>query len=386
MELFRTDQSGLPVFLQRDPRTQRDRALAEILQDKASTSTGPVGSVAEGSTRALARILSAFGANRLNSRADERISQRQDAFNETFQKAATAEDVQGLVSALLGSPDTAPFGLQLRLSELQRQQGLEDNRTTADQRAARDQELARVRAGVNRLTFETLTSEDEVALFGEDRPGSFQRGSDNKISQITGSARTEATKTTPAQTANNAEIRAARARIRALTSEVQPGGTLRQLLIERSKSASSTGRENQLFDPQLAADFKIAKQAMVGGDDDFDRFFKDLRTPTAAAPAPHVPPPAPGFLESVGNFFTGGPETPAQASTPGSATPEDARPKQLQISQAPTPTTQPSESQSFQPGSSTQIDGRNFQIVRQNPDGTFVVRDALTGQEFRAGL
>lgn len=137
-------------------------------------------------------------------------------------------------------------------------------------------------------------------------------------------------KVTEAQRANNAEIDAARARLRAL--RIQPGESPRDVLRRVTQRQSDTGRENADFDQFAERDFRIAAQRKVGDDPDFGEFLQwmdaPLPTPQApqTAPAPTEAPSAPGMLQRGWNSVFGGsptsqtaPTGPAGAPSPGAA-------------------------------------------------------------------
>lgn len=142
---------------------------------------------------------------------------------------------------------------------------------------------------------------------------------------------------TMAQTANNREITAARERLLALQGKLKPGQSLGEYILSASQKATDTGRTNTEYNALVERDFRIATQAMVGGDPEFENF----RTLLDAAPArPDAPASSgaeateeqvgPGLLGNVMEFFGfGGGESTASPSpmmAPPSAMPAPPSP------------------------------------------------------------
>jgi hypothetical protein len=75
---------------------------------------------------------------------------------------------------------------------------------------------------------------------------------------------------TPAQTANNAEIDAAR-------SYVEQSGLSREEILRRTQSADNLGLENPEYDPYLAQAVKLGFQRKIGDDPQFDSFQQRYR-------------------------------------------------------------------------------------------------------------
>ena len=110
---------------------------------------------------------------------------------------------------------------------------------------------------------------------------------------------------TAAQKANNAEIDAARQRLRDAIGATPAGQTPRDVLQGRITKAGDRGRENKDYDPFLDRDFRAAAQRKVGDDPGFEEFgqWMDQRTPPLPRPKPSREPTAEedtGF--SLGNI------------------------------------------------------------------------------------
>jgi hypothetical protein len=124
---------------------------------------------------------------------------------------------------------------------------------------------------------------------------------------------------TLSQQSNNEEIRAARGRLRALSTGLAPGQTLRELLLERTQRATDTGRNNPNFDPSLARDLRMASQRMVGEDPGFSEFFGTLDKapplPSQPAAVPEAAGNEPGLISQTLDFLLGG-GSGASAATP----------------------------------------------------------------------
>ena len=123
---------------------------------------------------------------------------------------------------------------------------------------------------------------------------------------------------TPAQSANNAEIDAARARLLALRLELQPGETLRELIISQTQRADDTGLGNPDFDLLTLRDLRTASQRKIGDDPGFGEFFDQLDIAPPLPPPELAPPPepaGPGFLSRTFESLFGGDD--AAAAVPG---------------------------------------------------------------------
>jgi hypothetical protein len=98
---------------------------------------------------------------------------------------------------------------------------------------------------------------------------------------------------TPAQTANNAEIDAAR-------SYVEQSGLSREEILRRTQSADNLGLENPEYDPYLASAVKLGFQRKIGDDPQFGAFQQRYRGGSTAVPTTTTPPPTGGGTTTPG--------------------------------------------------------------------------------------
>ncbi len=134
--------------------------------------------------------------------------------------------------------------------------------------------------------------------------------------------------TTPAQQANNAEIDAARATLDRM-------GLDKAEILRRIQKATNTGRENPDYDPGLERLVRTATQRKVGKDLKFNLIHRRYLGPPPEFSEPAGPkalPPGvsaeqPDVFDRIGDFFSGGRDTPAPQPGTQQATP--ARPQAL---------------------------------------------------------
>ena len=202
-----------------------------------------------------------------------------------FRTPAVSPDKQAFINALLGNKETARFGARL---------------------AARD---------IFNDPQETFTP-----VFGSGGEVVGQRSSTS--GRVVADPRTpKGADVSLAQSANNAEIDAARSRLLALRLQLQPGQTLRDLVISQTQRADDTGLGNPSFNPLTLSDLRTASQRKVGDDPGFNEFFDQLDVAAALPPSESVPvpePEGPGFLSRAFETLFGGGDAAAGLPAAGS--------------------------------------------------------------------
>ena len=168
--------------------------------------------------------------------------------------------------------------------------------------------------------------------------------------------------TTLAQRSNNAKIDAAR-------RELTAAGLSREEILKRSKKATDTGRDNPNYDPFIGRLVATATQRKVGDDPDFDSVYQRIHR--AGGPA------APSVGQAQGT--AGSPqEAPSLLSPkPVAALPVPRYPGMPRSTPGPA-------QQSATVGQTVTIEGKSFEVIGSNLDGTVVVMDLGTGQQFIA--
>jgi hypothetical protein len=138
------------------------------------------------------------------------------------------------------------------------------------------------------------------------------------------------------QQSSNIQIEAARRRIANLTRDTAPGRSLRDTVLERMAEATATGRENPLYNPMVASDFRLAGQRMTGDDPGFDSFYSSLdrtRPMPPTANAPPAPAAGPGLLGRVYQDLFG----PTGSDVPTPAMPADVQDRMREEGGIPAP-------------------------------------------------
>ena len=193
----------------------------------------------------------------------------------------------------------------------------------------------------SRLELEGVKQEGRKTLASEATPSGYRRTEEGGLEFIPGgpvdpsqakllaeAKRDPDGGVTPAQAANNGEIDAARATLDRM-------GLDKAEILRRIQKATNTGRENPDYDPSLERLVRTATQRKVGKDLKFNlvhrRYlgpppeFSDPAGPKALPPG--VSAEQPDVFDRIGDFFSGGRDTPAPQPGTRQATP--ARPQAL---------------------------------------------------------
>lgn len=156
----------------------------------------------------------------------------------------------------------------------------------------------------------------------QNKAGGFTLGPGQKRFDVSGkeiaSAPRKPTPISLPQQANNIEIQRARSRILDLAKNLQPGESLRDVILRTTQKANNSGRPNPNFDPFIDSDFHKAMNHLVGNDPEYDKFLSMLDARKPVPPAKPAPKPQESWLHRM--FMGGGSQAaPAAPATPAPA-------------------------------------------------------------------
>lgn len=370
------------VISARDPnlsarRRELERLLAESLKVPAIQSEGEL----------LAR-LGTVGARRfaLTQEREAKETRREAALKtlaeaispatETIPGAAIGSDIgsqqivpdqtrerpktiQELVDVLVGNPDTAEFGFKL---------GIQDT-LARQKRAFADPKIEADISG--RKRFVTGERAGQPVFPGVERrskPGTDVPFPGDVEAQKARLARAGRGELTRAQQAKNAEIDAAR-------RELAASGLSREEIINRSQKATETGFSNKNFDPFINRLVRTATRRKTGDDPEFEQVHRSIFGTTPSAADEEINQL---LQEGAGGAEPGAAGTPA--ASPSRAPPLDPQKRggSLVRGARRPPATLP------QVGKTVTIQGKPYEVLNHNPDGSVMLLDLATGRQFFA--